>query len=68
MQKTQSILEYLIVLTVIVIVIVIHTFGPFGVRAGVNRALDRQHDALEEIMNRDYSGESINQNNLIDQD
>ena len=64
MQKAQSILEYLIVLTVIVIVIVIHTFGPFGVRAGVNRALANQQKTLEEIMNRDYSGEPINQNNI----
>ena len=64
MQKTQSILEYLIVLTAIVIIIFIHTFGPAGVRAGVNRALDKQHQTLEEIMNRDYSGVPINQNTI----
>jgi len=59
MRRAQSILEYLLVLTAIVFVIVIHTFGPFGVRAGVNRALDNQLQDIREIVNQDYSGDTV---------
>jgi len=65
MRKSQSLLEYLVVLTAVVLVIVIHTFGPFGVRQAVDRALDRQQQDIQTIINRDYSGRRINNSELM---
>ncbi len=60
--KAQSILEYLIVLTAIMVVIMAHTFshlgiGPGRVRAlGVASALDQIHAEIDETIHEDYSG------------
>lgn len=59
MRKAQSILEYLVVLTAIVFVIVIHTFGPFSVRRAMNRALDNQFQEIQDLATGDYTGERV---------
>ncbi|MBN3040566.1 MAG: hypothetical protein JW867_05520 [Candidatus Omnitrophica bacterium] len=70
--KAQSIMEYLTVLTAIVVVIIAHTFAHFGnIRPGqmipdqagsdplaVNRALRNLHQDLNQTIHQDYSGET----------
>ncbi len=60
--KAQSLLEYLIVLTAIVVAIVAHTFAHLGVQPGrVNalgyaNALDQISAKNNELVHRDYTG------------
>ena len=71
--KSQSILEYLAVLTAVIVVIVAHTFAHFpNIRPGqmvphqggpdplgVNRALDEVHEELNETIHQDFSGTPV---------
>ena len=69
MKKSQSILEYLVMLTVIIAVICIYTFWHFpGLRPeqipaknllGVNRALDNVQQKLHDLAHDDYAGETV---------
>ena len=52
--KSQSILEYLIVLTAIVFAIIVGTIGPVGLNRGIQSSLDQAQEDIEDELTNEY--------------